>query len=76
MHIAEMMFILKILLCQDPPSGGDQLQDLPLVPHLQMGMEKVDINPPSPVQFHYHLYLSAGRLNMGWDRLPSTAAYQ
>ena len=51
MHIAEMMFISNILLCQDPLSGGDQLQELPLAPHLQMGVEEVDIKspPPSPL---------------------------
>ena len=78
MHIAEMMFISKILLCQDPLSGGDQLQELPLAPHLQMGVEEVDIKSPpllSPAKFHYHLFFSAGKLKMGWDRLPSTAAY-
>ena len=43
MHIAENMFVSKILL-----SGGDQLQGLPLAPHLHMGVEVNIESPPPP----------------------------
>ena len=57
MHITENMFISNILLCQDPLSGGDQLQDLPLAPYLPIGVEIDSLSllstPPCPISITF-----------------------